>query len=67
MAKKKAEAIQTIIAEIIKGLSSADHKKQDVAKNKLDALGKKGFSRRWNRPLKRRDAKIPATKVGLVG
>jgi len=44
MAKKKGEAIQTILAEIIKGLSSADHEEQDTAKNKLDDLSKKGFS-----------------------
>src|SRR5262245_48403650 len=44
MAKKKAEAIQTTITEIIKGFSSADHKKQDIAEKKLEDLSEKGFS-----------------------
>ena len=44
MAKKKGEAIQTILAEIIKGLSSPDHEEQDAARNKLDDLRKKRFS-----------------------
>src|SRR5262245_4082713 len=44
MARKKDEMPQTILAEIIKGLSSADHEDQNAAGNKLGELSKNVFS-----------------------